>query len=1147
MKNFQIYAKNPLQTRLLNDGVAEVKDTHSDEDMERLRFELETFVCDGQYQEGLRKILRSFLDNVGRTDQPVAWVSGFYGSGKSHLVKMLRALWEDTKFADGSTARGIAKLPEEIKDLLKELTTAGKRCGGLRAFSGTLNAAAGDYIRTAILKILFATADLPTDIHAADFTFWLRREGLLDQVRDHVAKAGKDWKVEFTKLRVSSVVASALLQVKPDLAKNEADLRQLLKADFPERADVDNSEMNRLLREALGGGKDVPCTLIVLDEIQQYINESAERSIRVQEVAEELCKRYGGRVMLVGTGQAALASTSQLSRLMGRFTVRVQLSDQDVESVIRQVILAKDPQQRPVVDSTLTKHSGEIDRHLVGSQIAPTPVDREVWVADYPLLPTRRRFWERLLRALDTQGTYGQLRTQLKIIHDAVKENSIHELGTVVAGDYIYQALAPSLLQSSVLPKEIYDLVGSLRKEATPDSLLKARLVALTFLVEKLPKDGAYRAGVRATKETLADLLVEDLDGDNNTFRKTIPRLLDELARDGKLLQIGDEFRVQTQEGMAWEAEFKRRLADLLNNKQRLASERADVLQAKVREFLAIRPTQGTSKTPRGLSAHFGMERPKDTGDNVSVWIRNGWDEAESAVKAEIQKAGTDSSTIFIFIPGGHTDELNSALATWKAAEETIASRGTTNTPEAEQARSAMETRSRLGSGDVARIIGTLVEQGGVHMGGGQQLSGGLTLRETVEEQAIPAALQRMFTEFKDADDQRWEVALTRAKKGDGAALSALGHQGEPDKHPVCRAVLGAIKAGTKGREIRDLFSSAPKGWPKDAIDGAMYVLECCGIISAWLDGQPVRLADLDRAKLSQVELRKEVVTIAATHRVRLRKLFQEVGVSFKQGEEDKSIIPAIQALRDAARSAGGDAPAPAPPSLIAIDALAAKMGNEQFVALADEVDNLAKELKSWKATAHAVQQRLDGWERLRRLAAAGGDLPAAVQARTTMDAVSQQRGLLQDPDPVAPLLKDVAKALRDALVARKKEFDQSHADESARLVADATWQKLTDDQRAQLRAQHRLDEKPSLAVGTDEEVLASAEATSLGGWTTRTHALPGRFAAAREDAARMLEPKAVRVGLPGATIHDENELDAWLADVRQRVAEQLKKGPAIL
>ena len=65
-------------------------------------------------REGIIKILSSFLGSLNQTHQKAAWVSGFFGSGKSHLLKMLCHLWADTKFADGVTARTlVSRLPDE--------------------------------------------------------------------------------------------------------------------------------------------------------------------------------------------------------------------------------------------------------------------------------------------------------------------------------------------------------------------------------------------------------------------------------------------------------------------------------------------------------------------------------------------------------------------------------------------------------------------------------------------------------------------------------------------------------------------------------------------------------------------------------------------------------------------------------------------------------------------------------------------------------------------------------------------------------------------------------------------------------------------------------------------------------------------------
>lgn len=130
MLNREVFAKDPLDHDLVNNGVAEVTEERSQAELTKLRYELETFVCEGQYAKGLDRILSSFLNNLGHsTDQPGVWISGFYGSGKTHLAKVLRALWINFEFPDGVKARDIVELPEQIQDQLKELSIQQKRYG----------------------------------------------------------------------------------------------------------------------------------------------------------------------------------------------------------------------------------------------------------------------------------------------------------------------------------------------------------------------------------------------------------------------------------------------------------------------------------------------------------------------------------------------------------------------------------------------------------------------------------------------------------------------------------------------------------------------------------------------------------------------------------------------------------------------------------------------------------------------------------------------------------------------------------------------------------------------------------------------------------------------------------------------------------
>ena len=379
MMNREVYEKDPRTNTLLNQGVAKVTSGQSDPELDTLRYELTNFVCDGQYADGLTRILTTYLAHLDKTEQPGVWVSGFFGSGKSHLVKMLQHLWIDFEFPDGAKARGLAKLPTKAKDLLKELSTVAKRSGGLHAAAGTLGAGAGDSVRLELLGIIFKSVGLPEHYARASFVMWLRDEGLEEAVRHHLENAGRDFDKELTNLYVSDAMAKAILAARPGFAGKPGDVKLLLEKQFPEKSDISIDEMIDKIKQAIGTKGKLPCTLIVLDEVQQYIGDNVERSKAVQDVQEQCCSRLGANVMFVATGQNALSGMPLLQRLQGRFPVPIELQDTDVEQVTREVVLKKKPSAEEELTKLLDDHSGEIERQLASTKIALRPATGSSW------------------------------------------------------------------------------------------------------------------------------------------------------------------------------------------------------------------------------------------------------------------------------------------------------------------------------------------------------------------------------------------------------------------------------------------------------------------------------------------------------------------------------------------------------------------------------------------------------------------------------------------------------------------------------------------------------------------------------------------------------------------------------------------------
>lgn len=649
MKIKDLLERDPASHPLANQGQARIMDSQNEQTETELRAELETFVCEGQYADGIQRIIRSFLDNLTKTNQPCAWVSGFYGSGKSHLLKMLCHLWQDTAFPDGADARSLVpSMPAELRELLRELDTAGRRSGGRLAAAGALPSGSTDNVRLTILSIVLRAAGLPEQYPQARFSLWLHGQGCFEKVKASVELSGKSFDRELNNLYVSPHVARAVMECDKNFASSEAEAKQLFKAQFPPQLlDITTTDFLRMFKDAVGlVGKDgrLPCTLLVLDEVQQYIGESLDRAAIITEVAEAVSKQLGSHVILVGSGQSSLSASPLLQKLMDRFRIRIELSDSDVETVTRKVLLLKKPSATPAIREMLDKHAGELSRQLQGTRIGEFAEDRATIVDDYPILPVRRRFWEHCFRQIDAAGTSSQLRSQLRIIYDALAAISNEPLGSVVPADELFTALAPEMVNTGVLLREINERITQVGQT---QGVLAQRVCGLTFLISKLRRDSGADIGVRATKDHLADLLITDLGADNGRLRAEVDSALKQLTDQGVLMMVGDEYRLQTREGSEWDREFRNRQAKLNSDDTFVHVKRDELLYREIdKRISTIRLNQGAAKVPRQLSVHRGAAAPAVDGTDVPIWVRDGWSCSEKDV-VDAAKAASTESPIF--------------------------------------------------------------------------------------------------------------------------------------------------------------------------------------------------------------------------------------------------------------------------------------------------------------------------------------------------------------------------------------------------------------------------------------------------------------------------------------------------------------------
>lgn len=1144
MLNKEIYQNDPTTHLLKNQGVAKVNDSQDAEALATLEYELKTFVCDGKYQEGIENILKQFINCFNSNDeQPGVWISGFFGSGKSHLAKMLAVMWTNREIGNGQNARNIAQLPDSTRALFEELDSISAQTAGRHYAAGTIGSAGTKNVRLAVLSVLFKSLGMPEQYHLARFSIWLKQLGLLETIKQELGEA--QWEKALRNLYVAPDLHKALLKHIPDLAESPVAVGKLLAQQYSKvTEEISDQDLQDTFFDVLEQNGEIPLTLIVLDEVQQFIAKDVDRTHDIQHVVEKLCSapKLKSRVLFVATGQSALSSDENLKRLLGRFQLKIQLEDTDVDAVIRKVILLKKESARSAIDAELKSHLGEISRHLHGSVIEHKTDDEQFMVADYPLLPVRRRFWERILHALDATGTVSQLRTQLRIVHDACKTTAEKPLGTVLPADFIYDQLKTQLVQAQVISKDIHETI-SRKAQGDDQERQEARVLALVLLIGKLPTDVQH--GIVATEESLADLLIEDLAGEKDSMRRDVPKWLESLSQQGLVMSIENaqgqtEYRLQTAESQQWYDKFITERNQLIGNPNRIENMRLEMLNQFVRQQVGqARVTQGEMNEARPLHTCFDATPPADINEKLYVWVHN---ESEKNFLASVRGALSDQATIFLHLPSLHQSDLFDALVDKKAAELTLENRGAPKTEAGRDAKSAMELRISSAQARIKNITDEIFLNIQVKMAGGSEVEG-----DNLEEQlksAAKKAIERLYPEFSKADDKKWgQVYNTASKTGGETALELLAAT-QGGSHPVSAAILRFLGVGKVGKEIQQNFTASPYGWPSDAIDGALMAMLANGQLNATNNGQATDAKSLERRDIAKATYKPEKIQLSKIQMIKVKGLLQILGQTVLPGQEASAAYPALQHAKNLARQAGGDAPLPASPVPSYLDDIMQYSGNELLAELLANQEQIKNDVDQWNNAIERIKQRKHDWQELLALMPMCRDMAFYQNLVQEQQAIVSNRSLLVEPNPVKPLIRQAIDTLRDAIVHHQAEYQKEYDRCLLALEADDQWQKLKAGEADEILAQQNISTMPPIDLGDNDKVLDSLQNCTLGQWQDRTASLASKFERARAEAVRRLQPRVQVVHSPRKLIETEEDLNKWLADAEKEIREKLANGP---
>lgn len=528
-------------------------------DDENVKQELEEYVVTRELNKHFTDFFSSYKKGVvGHTDKMGVWISGFFGSGKSHFLKILSYLLEN-KTVDGKSAVDYFIDDRKIKDemVLADMKLAGNTSSDVILFNIDSKSGMGDTQnnKEAILSVFLKVFNQHLGYYGAnpflaDLERHLAEEGKYEDFQKAFSSIrGKEWVDSRHQFRfIQDHVCKSLVEIdymSMEAAKNWCE-------SSTGTYNIDIITFANMVKDYIDIKGNNHHVVFLVDEIGQYIGEDTSLMLNLQTVTEELGVACGGKAWVIVTSQQDIDSVSKIkgndfSKIQGRFDTRLSLSSANVDEVIRKRILEKTETGR----QTLGLLYDEKDTFIKNLIIFNDGVEKKLYSgrdnfsAVYPFVPYQFNLLASVLTSIRTHGASGKHlaegeRSMLALFKESAMKIMGQNEGAIVPFNLFYDALEQFLDHShkGVIIRA-YD--NEYLNPEKLDDCFEVNVLKTLFMIK-------YVKEIVANVDNITSLMVSNIEDDRLALKDKVEEALKRLTRQTLIQKTADIYVFLTDE-----------------------------------------------------------------------------------------------------------------------------------------------------------------------------------------------------------------------------------------------------------------------------------------------------------------------------------------------------------------------------------------------------------------------------------------------------------------------------------------------------------------------------------------------------------------------------------------------------------------------